>query len=97
HTPEDFIRIAPAAMLPQAVLVVDPRIDNDVRSTVITEEEPETAKELRPEPMPIFHAERVPLSIFPAARIGRDHPQHQLCESREDLHIGVEAEVLRIG
>jgi hypothetical protein len=84
-------------MLAQAALVVDPRIDDDVRSTVITEEEPETAKELRPEPMPIFHTERVALSIFRAARIGRDHLQYQLCESCEDLHIGVEAEVLRIG
>ena len=70
-------------MLAQAALVVDPRIDNDVGSTVITGEEPETAKELHPEPMAIFHAERVTLSIFRAARIGREGSKYGIEEFLE--------------
>jgi hypothetical protein len=59
HTTENFVGAFAAALLPQAALVVDPRIDDDACAAVITEKKPETAKGPGSEPMPIFRAKGV--------------------------------------
>src|SRR5208282_1120710 len=71
HAPEYLVGIALAALLAQAALVVDPSVDDDARAPVVAEEEPEAAEELRPEPVPIFVAERLALAVFGPARSGR--------------------------
>ena len=84
-------------MLAQAALVVDPCIDDDVRSTVITEEEPETAEELRPKPVSIGGAEGISLAVFGPSWIGRDHVEDEFREHREYFDVGIRSIARGIG
>jgi len=62
HSPEDSVRIRSRTALSKRVLVVQPRVNDDLLLAGIAEEESETAKQLEPPPVRVRCSERLSLS-----------------------------------
>ena len=90
HFLEDRVGVVARASGSQRLLVVDPGIDNDPGTGVISEEQAEPLADLDPAPVPVRFAERIALSVDVGAGVARDHLEHRVPQCQEQLGVGVQ-------